>query len=139
MKINRFNIRVYGIILKNNEVLCLNEEYQGEKLIKFPGGGLEFGEGTIQCLERELTEELNIKVINIRHFYTQEDFIKSKFREDEQLLTIYYLADYNDNSDIKLKDKRITKATWLPINSEKNPFNLSIDRLVYDKLIQYFK
>ena len=78
--IDKINVRVYATIVKDNKVLVLHEEYVGEQLMKFPGGGLEFGESVLECVQRELDEELNVKVKNIEHLYTQEDFLVSKFR-----------------------------------------------------------
>lgn len=132
-----FNIRVYGICLKDNFVLTLFEEYVGEKLIKLPGGGLEFGESVIDCLHREFDEELNLKIQNIRHFYTQEGFVVSRFRDNEQLLTIYYLVDIVDESQLKLNDSSIEKAEWISIE-DKNPFGLPIDKIVFEKLKNQF-
>ena len=92
--IDKINIRVYAIYLnEKNELMALDEGYAGEKLIKLPGGGLEFGEGTIECLHREFAEELNLKIEVLEHFYTQEDFLVSRFRENEQLLTILGIDD----------------------------------------------
>ena len=92
--IDKINIRVYAIYLnEKNELIALDEGYAGEKLVKLPGGGLEFGEGTIECLHREFAEELNLKIEVLEHFYTQEDFLVSRFRENEQLLTIYYTVN----------------------------------------------
>jgi 8-oxo-dGTP pyrophosphatase MutT (NUDIX family) len=59
---------------ENQELMALDEGYAGEKLVKLPGGGLEFGEGTLECLHREFAEELNLKIEVLEHFYTQEDF-----------------------------------------------------------------
>lgn len=89
--IDKINVRVYGIALNSKrEILVLEEQYVGEDLVKLPGGGLEFGEGLTDCLIREFEEELNLKVTIDEHFYTQEDFLVSKFRANEQLLTVYY-------------------------------------------------
>jgi len=41
--IDKINIRVYACAVKDKKVLALFEEYAGEPLMKFPGGGLEFG------------------------------------------------------------------------------------------------
>ena len=49
-----FNIRVYGILLNDrNEVLVSDECRNGYSFTKFPGGGLEFGEGLVDGLKRE--------------------------------------------------------------------------------------
>lgn len=88
---NEFNLRVYGIVLDNNNVL-LSDEYQfGKYFTKFPGGGLEQGEGTIDCLQREFLEEHNLKIEVLEHFYTTDFYIKSIFG-NQQLISIYYLV-----------------------------------------------
>lgn len=135
--IDSFNVRVYVTIVKDQEVFALFEEYAGEQLLKFPGGGLEFGESVIECVERELEEELNLKIRNIEHFYTQEDFLVSRFRNSEQLLTIYYLADIVDESDLLIRDTCIEKAEWVSLH-EENPFPLPVDKIVFEKLKEKF-
>lgn len=134
--INSFNIRVYACVVKDKKVLTLFEEYAGEPLMKFPGGGLEFGEGLKECLKREFAEELNVDVEIGEHFYTQEDFLVSRFRDNEQLLTIYYLVNIVNEEDFIILDPCIEKAEWLSIDQPENPFSLPIDRIVFDKLKQ---
>ena len=59
----RFNIRVYGVLINDQkQVLVADELIRGKNYTKFPGGGLEFGEGTRDCLRREFLEEMNLKV-----------------------------------------------------------------------------
>ena len=132
--IDKINIRVYAIYLnKNNELMALDEGYAGEKLVKLPGGGLEFGEGTIECLHREFAEELNLKINVLEHFYTQEDFLVSRFRENEQLLTIYYIVDVLNLEELKIIDESIEKVKWISLH-EENPLELPIDKIVFQKL-----
>jgi 8-oxo-dGTP diphosphatase len=87
----RFNIRVYGV-LKNsdNEILVTDERIRGNDYTKFPGGGLEFGEGTRDCLRREFLEEMNLKVEIGDHLYTTDFFQLSAFNPEHQILSIYY-------------------------------------------------
>lgn len=136
--IDKINVRVYAAIVKDRKVLVLHEEYVGELLMKFPGGGLEFGESVLQCIQRELEEELNIKVKNIEHLYTQEDFIVSKFRNNEQLLTIYYLAEMIDENELLILDPCIENIEWVSFDIEENPFPLPIDQIVFDVLKKKF-
>lgn len=136
--IDKINVRVYATIVKDNKVLVLHEEYVGEQLMKFPGGGLEFGESVLECVQRELDEELNIKVKNIEHLYTQEDFLVSKFRNSEQLLTIYYLAEMIDENELLILDPCIDKIEWVSLETEENPFPLPIDKIVFDVLKKKF-
>lgn len=88
-----FNIRVYGILMNDEkQVLVSDELIKGNYYTKFPGGGLEFGEGTRQCLEREFMEELNLKVSIEDHIYTTDFFQLSAFDPGHQVISIYYLV-----------------------------------------------
>ena len=131
--IDKINVRVYVALLKDKNVLGLHEEYVGQQLLKFPGGGLEFGESVLECLQRELEEELNIKAKNITHLYTQENFIVSKFRDNEQLLSIYYEAEIADEKELLIMDPCIEKLEWISL-SEENPFLLPVDKVVFERL-----
>ncbi len=136
--IDKFNIRVYAACVKDKKVLVLFEEYAGDFLVKFPGGGLDFGEGTLECLQREFDEELNVKIKNIKHFYTQEDFLVSRFRDNEQLLTIYYLAEIEDENELLILDPCIEKIDWISLDTHDNPMVLPIDKIVFKKLQEKF-
>lgn len=136
--IDNFNIRVYACIVKDKKVLVLHEEYAGDFLIKFPGGGLEYGESVTDCLHREFLEELNVKIKNIKHFYTQEDFVVSRFRPNEQLMTLYYLAEIVDESEFLIIDPCIEKTEWLPLQTEGEPLKLPVDKIVFRKLQESF-
>jgi 8-oxo-dGTP diphosphatase len=88
----QFNVRVYGLLVNDrNEILISDEQEYGMQFIKFPGGGLEYGEGLIDGLKREFVEECNVEVEIIRHFYTTDFYIKSAFN-DSQIISIYYLV-----------------------------------------------
>ena len=132
--IDRLNIRVYATAIKDEKVLVLHEEYAGEQLMKLPGGGLEFGEGLLDCLHREFEEELNVKIKILGHLYTQEDFVVSRFRDNEQLLTVYYLVEIIDENDFLIMDPCIEKTEWIPINTDENPFILPVDKIAFEKL-----
>ena len=56
-QINSFNIKVYGLILESGLILLSKELIMGEKVFKFPGGGLEYGEGLIDGLKESLKKK----------------------------------------------------------------------------------
>lgn len=132
--IDKLNIRVYATAVKEGKVLVLHEEYAGQQLMKLPGGGLEFGEGILDCLHREFEEELNVKINILSHLYTQEEFVVSRFRENEQLLTVYYLVEIIDENEFLILDPCIEKTEWIPINTDENPFPLPVDKIAFEKL-----
>jgi 8-oxo-dGTP pyrophosphatase MutT (NUDIX family) len=101
-----FNIRVYGILIsENREVLVSDEFIRGTYYTKFPGGGLEFGEGTRDCLRREFMEELNLRVEIGEHIYTTDFFQISAFNPKHQIISIYYQAHALEPITAPLRDK----------------------------------
>ena len=90
---SKFNVRVYGILLNEQKQVLVSDEYiRGEYYTKFPGGGLEFGEGTRECLQREFKEEMNLNVSIEDHIYTTDIFQMSAFTPEHQIIAIYYFA-----------------------------------------------
>ena len=86
-----FNIRVYGILINDQQqVLVSDELIRGKYITKFCGGGLEKGEGTIDCLKREFMEEMNLAVSVTEHLYTTDFYQQSAFDPTHQIISIYY-------------------------------------------------
>ena len=86
----KFNVRVYGLLIDRGKVLLVDEFVKNRNITKFPGGGLEWGEGTIECLIREFREETGISVKVDRHLYTTDFFQQSAFVTGDQIISIYY-------------------------------------------------
>ncbi len=87
-----FNVRVYGLLLNENNQLLISDELEyGMRFSKFPGGGLEYGEGLIDGLKREFMEECLFEVEILSHFYTTDFYLKSAF-DDTQIISVYYLV-----------------------------------------------
>lgn len=143
---SKFTIRVYGLITnENNEVLISDEFQLGMKMTKFPGGGLEFGEGTLDCLKREFMEECNGQEIkNIKHFYTTDFYQKALFYENHQLISIYYTAQLKSPLKFKISKKAFDfdnmengnqSFRWVKINTlNQKDLNFPIDKIVLTKL-----
>lgn len=92
-----FNVRVYALIFNEKEELLVSDEnFEGHSITKFPGGGLEYGEGTIECLRREAVEEFGQEIEVLGHFYTTDFFQKALYFDETQLLAIYYKARFTE-------------------------------------------
>lgn len=88
-----FNVRVYGLLINEQRQVLVSDEFiRGNYYTKFPGGGLEFGEGTRDCLKREFMEEMGLNVEIGEHLYTTDFFQMSAFNPEHQILSIYYYA-----------------------------------------------
>ena len=102
---NLFNVRVYGILLGDNKQVLVSDEYiRGAYYTKFPGGGLEFGEGTRDCLKREFKEEMDLEVEIGDHIYTTDYFQMSAFNPEHQIISIYYYAKALEPIKVPLRD-----------------------------------
>jgi 8-oxo-dGTP diphosphatase len=89
-----FTIRVYGILLGEGKKVLVSDEFiRGGYYTKFPGGGLESGEGTRDCLKREFKEEMDLEVSIGEHIYTTDFFQMSAFNPSDQIISIYYFAE----------------------------------------------
>jgi 8-oxo-dGTP diphosphatase len=101
-----FNIRVYGIVFNRSGYILLTDEYRlNKRMTKFPGGGLELGEGTKDCLHREFMEEMNQPIASMEHFYTTDFYQKGWFFEHMQLISIYYLVKLQEPLQFKIAEK----------------------------------
>jgi 8-oxo-dGTP diphosphatase len=99
-------VRVYGILINEQKQVLVSDEYiRGGLFTKFPGGGLDFGEGTRDCLKREFKEEMNLTVEVGDHIYTTDYYQPSAFREGQQILSIYYYAKALEPITAPLRNK----------------------------------
>lgn len=101
-----FNVRVYGIVINEQKQVLVSDEYiRGDYITKFPGGGLEFGEGTRDCLKREFMEEMTLNVHVGDHLYTTDYFQMSAFNPEHQIISIYYYAHPLEAIKVPLRTK----------------------------------
>jgi len=89
--VTTFTIRVYGVLIDSNHRILVSDEFiRGNYFTKFPGGGLEFGEGTRDCVKREFMEETGLEVEVEEHIYTTDYYQVSAFNNSQQIMAIYY-------------------------------------------------
>lgn len=120
-KIARYIIRVYALILNPKKEILISDEYQlepacrqaGMRMTKFPGGGMHFGEGPIDCVKREAVEEMGQEIEVVSHFYTTDYFQPTQFYDDAQLISIYYFARFKDPIHFKISE---------------NPFDFDVEK-----------
>tara|TARA_B110000046_G_C12980575_1_gene393124 strand:- start:877 stop:1341 length:465 start_codon:yes stop_codon:yes gene_type:complete len=142
----RFNVRVYGILINDrNELLVSDELIKGIQFTKFPGGGLEWGEGIEDCLKREFMEELNQPIEVLGHYYTTDYFQVSAFNENDQLLSIYYVVKMIGLQFFKTMDKpfdfpldggrKFEVQRWLALDEiSPDDFKWPVDKVVAEKI-----
>ncbi|MBK5286278.1 MAG: NUDIX domain-containing protein [Bacteroidia bacterium] len=139
-----FNVRVYGICISDAAVLVTDEIRYGKMITKFPGGGLQFGEGTIECLKRECLEEFNQRIDVTEHFYTTDFFQRSAFNTQHQIISIYYLISIAEPEKIQATQKPFDFPEhkeeaqifrWIPLsNLSETDFTFPIEKKVAELL-----
>lgn len=121
--IDKFTIRVYGLAYQEGKILLNSENIDGFQMLKFPGGGLEFNEGLIDGLRREFLEELETELVEVDHLFTNPHFIQSSFRENEQVLAVYYkvklaspLGKTESVQPTRMGKENHIRSNWVPIH-----------------------
>lgn len=140
----RFNIRVYGIIMDENDRLLLStESRKGMRFTKFPGGGLDWGEGLVDCLRRELIEELGLEFEIKELFYLTEHFQRSAFRDEDQLISVYYKVELpkthqiDDGMESKDPEELDNHFYWYDLKDfDVDTLTFPIDREVIKLLVK---
>ena len=140
----KFNLRVYGLLINDLGQILVSDEFRNKHAFtKFPGGGMEFGEGFKETLKREFQEELNIDVEVGDLFYFNEKFQVSAFNSKHQLISFYYFVDYTDWKNIEVNQHELPlkiegeKHRWIDLKSlEIGEFTFPIDKIVVDQLIK---
>ena len=141
----KFNIRVYGLLIDHNRVLVSDEYIRGNFFTKFPGGGLELGEGTRDCLIREFQEETGLAVEIGNHLYTTDFYQQSAFKSSDQIISIYYKVTCKDLSGLKTSTKPFDISPEITSNPtaaaesfrwvELNEFSAETVHLPIDKIV----
>jgi 8-oxo-dGTP diphosphatase len=150
MKPAQFTIRVYALIINEKKEILLSDEFAlGMQMTKFPGGGMELGEGTHNCLKRESVEEFKQELRVLDHYYTTDFFQQSITRPDLQIISIYYFAEFIDQIRFKISQiphdyKELIEGSqsfrWKKIRDlTENDLTLPIDKKVAKMLANQYK
>ena len=109
-------------VIKDGKVLLGKRKgAHGEGSWTFPGGHLEFNESLEDCVRREVAEETDLKIKNIRKIAFTNDVFPM---EGKHYITCYLAADY-DSGDVKLMEpNKCEKWEWFEWN--KFPENIFI-------------
>jgi ADP-ribose pyrophosphatase YjhB (NUDIX family) len=141
-----FNIRVYGIAIQERKLLISTELGGDHAFTKFPGGGLEPGEGIADCLIREWKEELNVDIGLGDLFFVNEFYQPSVFNPAQQIISFYYMVNLQTEIPVyKAIEKRWNKEylvefRWEDIHTlQIEDFTFPIDKKVFSLLSDIYR
>lgn len=147
----RFTIRAYGLLVHRfteigaPHVLVADELIKGRRITKFPGGGVEYGEGLKECVVREVREEIGVEAFGVEHFYTTDFFQQSAFHSVPlQVVSVYFTFRVADAAAIPVVEEPFQGITgpgdqevfrWVPLGlPAEEAVTLPIDRHVWRML-----
>ncbi len=116
------NIRSVALLLtvKNDKILVIaaNDYVKNEDFYRLIGGGIEFGETGAEALKREVEEEINTEIKNVKYLGLIENIFNFEGKKMHELALVYR-ADFKDKSIYKKQSMKILdsrhpqKAYWL--------------------------
>jgi len=140
--LSKFNLRVYALLINEKQEILLSDEYRfGKFFTKFPGGGVEHGEGIQDALFRELQEELHLEISSADFFYFNEFHQASAF-DQSNLVAFYYIVNIQ-KAAVQLQEEGYTipfeqeqeLQRWKAIQElQKDELTFPIDQKVLEKL-----
>ena len=151
---SHITVRVYGLLIDVDNGLLVSDEFiRGDYFTKLPGGGLEFGEGTRDCLVREFKEETGLDITVGDHIYTTDFYQPSAFKAGDQILSIYYYVHPISLEPLQTRatafnfsPEEVANITgqaehtrWIALNElSEEAMSLPIDKIVINKIVQKF-
>ena len=130
-KSNRPLVGVSVIVRKDNKVLIgKRKNIRASGTWAFPGGHFEFGESFIQCVKREVREEVNVSIKNVK-FQTLTNDIHPK--EKTHYVTLFFTSDYDSGKVKNMEPEKCEGWEWIKWEDLPHPLFLPIKNLLAQK------
>ncbi|HLO47245.1 MAG TPA: NUDIX hydrolase [Kamptonema sp.] len=122
-------IRVLALgLIKDGDRIFISEGYDPVKqdtFYRIMGGGVDFGEHSLDALQREFQEEIQAELTNIKYIGCIENIFEFNGKPGHELIQLYQcdFADpkfYQLESLVFAEGERKKTALWIPIERFKS-------------------
>lgn len=124
----KIGIRPATIVIKEDKLLLVKSDYNGNIFYLLPGGGMEFGETVEEAAIRETLEETGEEIKIIKPVYINE-YIDNKDKS-KRVINLFFLSEIvkEDKSKLTNDGGKIKSIEWVDLDNLKN-INLKPDFL----------
>jgi phosphoglycolate phosphatase-like HAD superfamily hydrolase/ADP-ribose pyrophosphatase YjhB (NUDIX family) len=117
-------VTVGGLIYNQAGDVLMIRTHKWSNLWGIPGGKVKWGEPSEDALRRELKEETNLDITDIRFVLVQDCIHSKEFYRDAHFVLLNYTCQSNGNAEVKLNDEarefrwvNLETALCMPINT----------------------
>lgn len=110
-------IRVAGILIKEGKMLFVKHRKNDKEYYLLPGGGVDYGEGFAEALEREYMEEVNLKVKTKDMLFVSEAIAPDK---SKHIVNMFFEVEYVEGKIKLTEEERLVGVEYLDINELDN-------------------
>lgn len=125
MLVGKIRILSLAVIKKDNQILACPgfDKVKNSDFYRLIGGGVEFGENSLDALKREVQEELDVELINYRLVNVLENIFSYNGNDGHEICFIYEAnfkdpANYQRQSFAILDSEEKATAEWIELNEE---------------------
>lgn len=105
---------VGALIFDADDRVLMIRTHKWSNLWGIPGGKIEFGEAAEAALRREIREETNLEIEDIRFVLVQDCIHSTEFYRDAHFVLLNYTCRRTGAAEVRLNDEAL-EFRWVPI------------------------
>lgn len=128
MENNNVRVGIGVFVLKGGKFLMQKRQgSHGEGTWSLPGGHLEFGESFEDTARREVKEESDLEIKNVRFAAVTNDIFA---KESKHYVTVWMLSDWASGEVRNMEPEKCTMQSWHTLDNLPKPLFLTWQQLL---------
>jgi 8-oxo-dGTP diphosphatase len=131
----RVGIAVF--VIKDGTFLMLQRKgSHGEGTWSLPGGHLEYGESFEDTARREVKEETNLNIMNVRIGGITNDIFSN---ENKHYVTVWMMSEWESGIEQNMEPQKCTAQAWRTFDTLPEPLFLTWNQLLKSEFLETIK